>query len=57
MTKQGGLSPFERYLSVWVALCILAGIGIGWLFPAFPELLMKAEGPISPSRWRSSSGS
>src|SRR5271165_236768 len=28
------LGTFERYLSVWVALCILAGIVLGQLFPA-----------------------
>jgi ACR3 family arsenite transporter len=27
------LGTFERYLTVWVALCILAGIGLGRLFP------------------------
>ena len=43
MAKEKGLSPFEQYLSIWVALCILAGIGVGWLFPDFPELLKKAE--------------
>ncbi|HAF70619.1 TPA: arsenical-resistance protein [Candidatus Acetothermia bacterium] len=43
MEKEKGLSTFERYLSVWVALCILVGIGIGWLFPAFPAALKKAE--------------
>ncbi len=43
MAKEKGLSTFERYLSVWVALCILAGIGVGWLFSVFPELLKKAE--------------
>jgi len=43
LAKEKGLSTFERYLSIWVALCILAGIGVGWLFPAFPELLKKAE--------------
>ena len=26
---QGGLGTFERYLSVWVALCMAAGIGLG----------------------------
>jgi len=26
---------FERYLSLWVALCIAAGIGLGLLFPGF----------------------
>ena len=27
------MGRFERYLTVWVALCILAGIGLGQLFP------------------------
>lgn len=30
----GGLGTFERYLSVWVALCMVAGIGLGKLLPA-----------------------
>jgi ACR3 family arsenite transporter len=29
-----GLGVFERYLSVWVALCIVAGIALGHWFPA-----------------------
>ena len=29
-----GMSGFERYLTVWVALCIVAGIIIGQVFPA-----------------------
>jgi len=41
--KEQGLAIFERYLSVWVALCIVAGIGIGWLFPAVPAVLKRAE--------------
>jgi ACR3 family arsenite transporter len=28
------MSVFERYLTVWVALCIVAGIALGQLFPA-----------------------
>ncbi len=28
------MSVFERYLSVWVFLCIVVGIGLGQLFPA-----------------------
>jgi arsenite transporter len=28
-----GLGKFERYLSVWVALCMAAGIGLGKLIP------------------------
>ena len=27
------MSTFERYLTVWVALCIVAGIGLGTLVP------------------------
>ena len=27
------MSIFERYLSLWVALCIVAGVGLGHLFP------------------------
>jgi ACR3 family arsenite transporter len=29
----GGFGTFERYLSVWVALCMVTGIGIGKLLP------------------------
>src|ERR1017187_5790070 len=29
----GGLGAFERYLSIWVALCMAAGIGLGKLLP------------------------
>ena len=43
MAEEKKLSTFERYLTLWVALCILAGIGIGWLFPGFPAALKKAE--------------
>jgi ACR3 family arsenite transporter len=28
------MSTFERYLTVWVAACIVAGIGLGQLFPS-----------------------
>ena len=33
------LSIFERYLSLWVAVCIVAGIGLGRLWPAPFEAL------------------
>lgn len=29
-----GISFFEKYLTIWVALCILAGIALGHLLPA-----------------------
>ena len=28
------MSRFERYLTLWVALCIVAGIALGHAFPA-----------------------
>lgn len=31
--KHNEMGLFERYLSVWVILCIIAGIGLGHLFP------------------------
>lgn len=31
------MSTFERYLTLWVALCIIAGIGMGHLFQAVIE--------------------
>ncbi len=37
------MSTFERYLTVWVALCIVAGVALGHIFPAFFHLLGSAE--------------
>ncbi len=34
---------FARYLSIWVALCIIAGIVLGQLFPPFFQSLGKME--------------
>ncbi|MDQ1472513.1 MAG: arsenite transporter [Bryobacterales bacterium] len=39
----GGLGTFERYLSVWVALCMLAGIGTGKLLPSVVAGLRGVE--------------
>jgi arsenite transporter len=38
-----GLGSFERYLSVWVALCMLAGVAIGKLIPAAIAGLRSVE--------------
>jgi arsenite transporter len=35
------LGLFGRYLTVWVALCIVAGVAIGQLLPAVPETLSR----------------
>ena len=37
------MSFFDRYLSLWVALCIVAGIAIGKLLPIVPDTLGKLE--------------
>ena len=31
--QKSGMSVFERYLTVWVVLCIVVGIGLGQVFP------------------------
>lgn len=41
LSAQGGLGLFERYLTVWVALCIVLGVAIGQLFPVVPETLSR----------------
>ncbi len=37
------MSFFDRYLTIWVALCIIVGIAIGKLLPMVPETLSKYE--------------
>jgi len=37
------MSVFERYLTVWVALCIVAGIAIGQLFPTAVQSIGALE--------------
>jgi ACR3 family arsenite transporter len=39
----GTISPFEKWLSVWVALCICAGLALGNLFPGAFETLASLE--------------
>ena len=41
--KLEGISFFEKYLSVWVALCIIAGVAIGKFLPIMPEFLSRFE--------------
>jgi len=43
MSKTKGLSFFEKYLTIWVVLCIAIGVSVGILIPQFPELLSKME--------------
>jgi ACR3 family arsenite transporter len=41
--KDNGISFFEKYLTVWVALCMVGGILIGKYLPAIPEFLGRLE--------------
>lgn len=43
MSKVQGISFFDRYLSVWVALCIVAGILVGKFLPQVPLALNQLE--------------
>lgn len=38
-----GLGVFERYLTLWVAICIVVGIAIGKFLPIIPDTLNKFE--------------
>lgn len=38
-----GIGFFEKYLTIWVVLCMVAGVFIGKLVPAIPEFLGKLQ--------------
>lgn len=39
------LNSFERYLTLWVLLCIVIGIGLGRLFPGLDSYMKM---PLPP---------
>ncbi|MFC2174799.1 ACR3 family arsenite efflux transporter [archaeon] len=39
MKKGSGLGVFEKYLPLWVVICIMLGTAIGYLFPGFATAL------------------
>ncbi|WP_312651288.1 ACR3 family arsenite efflux transporter [Aminipila sp.] len=41
--KTQGIGFFERYLTLWVILCMIAGILVGKFLPAIPEFLNQFE--------------
>lgn len=43
MENKKSMGFFERYLTVWVALCMIAGVLIGQFMPAIPETLSRFE--------------
>ena len=38
-----GISFFQRYLTVWVLLCMVAGVLIGHFLPAVPKILGRMQ--------------
>ena len=44
MTAQNkGISTFQRYLTVWVLLCMITGVLIGHFIPGVPAVLGKLQ--------------
>lgn len=45
MKKQNndGMGIFEKYLTLWVTLCIVVGVLVGKFVPIIPEILSKGE--------------
>ena len=43
MTEHSPLGFFERYLSLWVALCIVAGVGLGIVAPSIFQIIAGLE--------------
>lgn len=41
--KKSGISLFERYLTIWVVICMIIGILIGQFLPMVPRFLGKFE--------------
>jgi ACR3 family arsenite transporter len=41
--KQSGIGFFEKYLTVWVILCMVAGVLIGQFLPGVPAFLSRFE--------------
>ena len=41
--KLHGISFFEKYLTIWVALCMAVGVAIGVYLPGIPEFLSRFE--------------
>lgn len=39
----GGIGTFEKYLSAWVAMAIIAGIGLGQVAPSVVQFLAQLE--------------
>lgn len=49
-----GISVFQKYLTVWVFLCMVVGILIGKFLPVIPDRLggLNIAGHIQLFRWQ-----
>ena len=43
MEKKQGIGFYDKYLTIWVALCIVIGIAVGQWLPVIPQTLSKLE--------------
>lgn len=43
MEETKGINAFQRYLSIWVLLCMVVGVTIGHFVPIVPEMLRKMQ--------------
>ncbi len=43
MENKKGISIFQKYLSVWVIICMVVGVLLGRFLPQVPEFLNRFE--------------
>lgn len=43
INKSKGINSFQKYLTIWVAVCMIGGVLISKFFPVIPEFLSKFE--------------
>ncbi len=41
--SSGGIGFFEKYLTIWVILCMITGVLIGKFIPQIPDFLERLE--------------
>ena len=41
--EKGGISIFQKYLALWVIICMVIGILIGQFLPQIPDFLGQFE--------------
>lgn len=50
--EKSGISIFQKYLTVWVALCMVVGVLIGKFIPQIPDLVNINYGLFQSSLFR-----